>query len=406
MQTAIDTKMRRHGRGEAGHALFVALVTLTLMTSLVTGFLVTSANEHTLATNSAASARALYVAEAGLERARKAINGGGTNDVAQLLSANRGGALSFGRNVTFGDGTYDVLVTNNTTALGTVPADPGGANTDTDNIVLVTSTGRVREATRVITAVLGRDPNLTLQFPGAITLPGVEAEVEFAGNALSVCGRDTASSLTTCPASAATDKYAIVTRTAAVSTVTSAISAPQRNNFRGAGPDPSVGGDDTTITSAVVSTFAAAVASAALPANRYTVGCTEQRLTNVTWGSATAPGVFYLNGTCPGSSEFEISGNSTGYGVLVVDSAKLEIEGNFRWEGIIVVTGSQVGLELEGNSLVYGAVVINETVGGGSHSHLEVLELEGSVKIFYSNAPIRAAMNALAPFNLVAWSAP
>jgi hypothetical protein len=186
--------------------------------------------------------------------------------------------------------------------------------------------------------------------------------------------------------------------------VTSAISSAQRDNFVGAGGNPSVRGDDTTMTSADVTSFASAVAGAAPVANRYTVGCASQGFNSVTWGAPAAPGVFYLQGTCPGSSDFQFSGNTTGYGVLVVDSADLRINGNFRWEGIIVVTGPLVGFGLlgGGNQSIYGAVVTNETVGDGPGFREEVLS--GNAKIYYSSAPIRAAMNALNPLGVVAWN--
>jgi hypothetical protein len=401
--------MRRRGRGargEAGHALFVVMGALTLLSFIASTFLMTTAGEQTLASNSAAGAKALYLAEAGIERARKAINAGGADDIAQVLSPDRGGALGFGRDVRFGGGTYDVVVTNNTAALGAVPADPGGANVDTDQIVVVTSTGRAGPASRVVAAVLGRDPNLTLRFPAAITLPGVEADSRFNGNSFIVCGRDTGPAQTDCPPPAPADHYAIVTRTATVAAVTGAISTSQQNNFRGAGSEPSVYGDDATLTSAGVTSFAAAVATAAPPANRYTVGCSSRSFSSVTWGSASAPGVYYLKGTCPGSSDFSFSGNTTGYGVLVVDSADLRITGNFRWEGPIFVTGPLVGFGLlgGGSQAIYGAVVINETQGDGPGLREDVLS--GNAKIYYSGGPIRAAMGALNPFALVSWSTP
>ena len=62
-----------------------------------------------------------------------------------------------------------------------------------------------------------------------------------------------------------------------------------------------------------------------------------------------------------------VGGKFSGVGILVVRNAELVANSAFRWEGLIIVTGTGVGFRVveEENKEVYGAVMINETVGRG-----------------------------------------
>jgi hypothetical protein len=85
----------------------------------------------------------------------------------------------------------------------------------------------------------------------------------------------------------------------------------------------------------------------------------------VQWGTPTEPKIVYVKGEPDPSSMFNalrISGDSQGYGILIVEDGDLRISGNFLWNGPIIVTGQWVGVGFlgGGEQMVYGAIVSNE----------------------------------------------
>src|SRR6185436_17376321 len=99
--------------------------------------------DRKIASNEADANKAFAVSEAGIEDARAAL---ATTNVNTLLAA--GGHLFTGSSV--GGGTYVVDVKNNccgnlpTSTI--VPVDAGGANVDTDQFLVLNSTGTLKKA--------------------------------------------------------------------------------------------------------------------------------------------------------------------------------------------------------------------------------------------------------------------
>ena len=134
----MDTENR-----EKGSALVIALLLTATLVALGSTFLVISYTDRNIASNRADGSRALFLADAGIERARAQLEGANFD----ALLAGGGGLFN---NQALGGGTYTVTVANNTTASTEIPADGGGINDDTDGFLVVNATGRFQDATRRI----------------------------------------------------------------------------------------------------------------------------------------------------------------------------------------------------------------------------------------------------------------
>ncbi len=160
--------------GERGIALVVTLLVISLLTLVGVTFLTLSVTENTIAYNEVHTTRAFNVAEAGLAHARRELI---TANVNAILASNPP-LITFtagGQNVIFAGGTYSVTVSNNTAPTfpkGAIPADPGGATTDTDGIIVTTSTGTYRNASRTVEALLGPGIPAAITTEKDLTIPG------------------------------------------------------------------------------------------------------------------------------------------------------------------------------------------------------------------------------------------
>ncbi|MFQ5962240.1 MAG: hypothetical protein ACE5MG_12670 [Candidatus Methylomirabilales bacterium] len=165
---------------ERGMALAIALWMVTILYLLAVVILSAASTESTITSNGVKSSQAFGAAEAGVEHARRQLV---NTDVDTLLQG--GGALFNGQ--VLGEGSYNVTVSNNITPAfprGRIPADPGGAIDETDEFLVITSTGTSKNVSRIIEAVV--------RFPyppgvkGAVTTNGSTAT----SGALVTDGRD------------------------------------------------------------------------------------------------------------------------------------------------------------------------------------------------------------------------
>jgi Tfp pilus assembly protein PilX len=235
---------RRLLGNERGVALVLALMMLMTLTGLMLAFLSVSALEPQISGNLADTARARYLAEAGIEAGFATL----VTDVTKtdVLTNNFTPAITTATagapwvtlinnaslaNVTTGGsaaeatfaGTYTVVVRNNFQAADASLVSPAVAdaavNVDTDKIVIMRSTGSFNGATRTIEVVVRRAP--LPPFPGAVNLPGLQADTLFNKDNFEIDGRDyactsscdTASNWTalTPATSARPNKYGIAT---------------------------------------------------------------------------------------------------------------------------------------------------------------------------------------------------
>jgi len=196
---------------ERGVALVLALMMLLALTGLLLAFLSVSALEPQISKNIADTARARYLAEAGIEIGFNMLVN--TGNAAQMFtdvisSANAGvpwvalvsnGTLT---GVTTGGtsaeaafaGTYNVVVRNDYLAsdqslTGVNPTTTAETVTaDLNKIVIVRSTGTFNGATKTIEVVVRRAA--LPPFPGAVNLPGLQTDTLINKTDFDVDGRD------------------------------------------------------------------------------------------------------------------------------------------------------------------------------------------------------------------------
>ena len=168
-------------RDERGIALVVALLVSALLLLLGGHFMTASMTEKTIASNEVNTARAFYLAEAGVQHAKKSLE-------ALDLSAVLNGTPVFagGNAVNLAGGNYAVQVTNNIAAngfpRGTIPADLlGSATVDDDDIIVLTSTAAFRNSTQIVETVLQKTSSIP-------TIPGAVVQVSNGWNDLDVGG--------------------------------------------------------------------------------------------------------------------------------------------------------------------------------------------------------------------------
>jgi Tfp pilus assembly protein PilX len=198
---------------ESGVALVLALMMLLTLTGLLLAFLSVSALEPQISRNLADTARARYLAEAGIEIGFNMMvaQSDGTYSFSQALAGASSSApwrplVTNGTlaNVTSGGsaaeatfaGTYSVIVRNDYQAGD--PTFTGVANgaetltTDVNKIVIMRSTGTFNGATKTIEVVMRRAQ--LPPFPGAVNLPGVQSDTFINMQNFNIDGRDYACS--------------------------------------------------------------------------------------------------------------------------------------------------------------------------------------------------------------------
>ena len=142
-------------KNEKGMVLPLGLMFLAIIAILGTTAVIVTTTDLKIGSNYRASEQAFYVAEAGIERAKLVLFQGSDNGLNdELLGADAtastvdDGILSFGSSVSFGDGNYSVVVTDNDDGDGDLFADSDGK-------VIVTSTGTApNNAQKVIKATV------------------------------------------------------------------------------------------------------------------------------------------------------------------------------------------------------------------------------------------------------------
>ena len=384
----------RRVRDERGMAVPLAVICLLTVTGLVLTFLTVSAIEPQISGNHARGTQARYAAESGIEWAFDHLV---THPDWNAMLA---GATSAGKNITPAQpwigltsalGTFSVIVQNDWRAAdsartGLTPDGSGTATTDTNGVLLITATGTFRGVTQTISAALRKATLPTIN--AALAFPGLRAGVDFAHSAFTIDGTDSNLDVT---AGIARPVYGISVAagdSANQTLLQGAVAANPQNDVRGlsvgspAAPAPATlatradaVASDGALTSQQVVDFVNAVktqadvtidVSAGTTASYGGVGqsCAATIESSGCWGTPDYPKIVYVkgNGTGIGSPTLEITGESHGTGVLVVDGAQVFIDGAFRWNGPIIVTGRNVGLRYRGNGGgdVFGTIIVNE----------------------------------------------
>ncbi len=417
---------------EKGVALPLALFALVILVGLVLTFLSMAGTEPQIAGNLNDTTQARSMADAGLEWAFDQLvqqtvqdpNGDFRAVVNTLLGPPNNGVMATiqplpGLPAT--SGTFSVTLRNDNlpsdSQITGQPPDPGGPTTDTNSVIILTSTGTFNGVTRQIQQVL---THVDVNFPGAIYLPGVATNTAFSGNAFTITGNDT--NLDGTPGACASVWGIGVADAATEQVVQASLSPQQKNNVTGkpqaAGPgmgDNTIA-PDTSLTPAAIAKFVNAIkpyadislqASAQNPVVYQNLGntCAANANDPNCWGTTSNPKIVYIKGTLdPGQAFYaaSIRGTSTGAGILIIEDGDLSATGNFRWEGPIIITGQYVGLFYGGGGYqtIYGSVIVNETAP--INSEVEV-DPRGNAKVSYSCQALNNARNARRLFRLSSW---
>lgn len=155
-------------QNERGIALVVALLVTTLLLITGTLFMSASLTEKTISSNEVEAARAFYLAESGIQHAKKSLQPLGFSAVLNGTQS----VFAGGNTVNLAGGSYAVQVTNNIGAngfpRGTIPADLlGSATVDNDDIIVVTSTAAFRSSQQIVETVLQKISTFP-SIPGAV----------------------------------------------------------------------------------------------------------------------------------------------------------------------------------------------------------------------------------------------
>lgn len=469
-------KWRRLLGNERGVALPLAMILLVVLTMLTLTFMSLGAVEPQISRNLSDGARARQLAESGIEWAYNQLGGKQFNDATLLGGTLTSGGAYCGSGIsclilaggpqalpglTSTSGTFVVTLRNDRTSIAGDQTLIGAGNTpdasasfDSNNIVILKSTGTFNGASRTITAVVERGK---LNFNGAVNLPGDQADTYIdtppSSTAWSVDGQDWRDSDTTSPTGPAGLKFGITASTTGLEAdVEDAFDTTGKRNFvngknETGGATPTTGLNtiqaDTTLTEGAIADFMANLAAnpqtqiidsthaCAYPAsggdrnkpeglrmtgtgtaNVVTItnnasacsGATNVNQT-VNLGTAAAPKMIYVKGQYDPDSLFrglvvEGSNAITGYGILVVEDSDLAFlqNGNFRWNGIVLVTGrnNSTAFLSNSNTEIRGALVNNETNPSEAAGYYEFfMSSTGTTRIRASDENVQRALMAL-----------
>ncbi len=418
--------MNVKNRNPKGAALPLALFALVMLSGLLLAFLTMSGMEPEIAANLNDVVRARYLAEGGIEWAfdQLVTASAQPNGWNTLLTTNNGQMANNmvlpGLAANFG--TFSVTVRNDTLATDTqitgVAPDGGGAGTDTNNVVILSSTGTFKGTTRQIQQVL---THITIPVPGGVNLPGVGTNTKFSGNSFTITGNDT--NVDGTPGTCAAGWGIGVANAATELLVESSLNPQQKNNVTGKKQNPLLAGQgdntiapDASMTPAMIAKFVNdikgsaditlnASASDKLVYQNLGNTCSTNLNDSNCWGTFAKPKIVYIKGTLDPAQAFyalTVSGTSTGAGILILEDGDASISGNFNWDGLIVITGQYVGLKYGGggNQTVYGGVVVNETAA--INSEVEV-DATGNAKVYYSCQAINNAKNSRKLYRVTSW---
>ena len=397
------------------------------MTALAIGLATMGGVESRISANQSAGTRARLLAEAGIEYAFLSLAGTdfSTNLAAGTQLIASGTPLP---GLTAASGTFGVTIRNDIIAgdallTGAGALDTGTATLDQNGIVVLTSTGTVDGATRVIVAVVQRG---NLNINAALTLPGVQADTTSDSScqnpncppnllrSYSIDGRDWQRTHTTTPTGPNTLKLGIATGASTESTVENGF-ADSYSRAMVQGRHESTGAlttglntinADTTLSTADIQKFmtnlaanpatqiiqstqecqfassgshdkpegirlnSTASSNVVTVRNNCSAASGKQINQSINLGTPTSPQMIYFKGEYDPTSNFVgvgVDGTQPiqRYGLLVVEDADLAFfqTGKFRWDGIVLVTGRNVAVAFKGDSdtEIRGALIGSET---------------------------------------------
>ena len=350
-----------------GMVLFSSLLLVSLLMVASMGAWIATQNDSKITTNLRQASAVFYLAEAGIEWAKQQIS--------QTISHPPRPA---DRTQSFTTGTFSVGYLSST------------LTTPLTAKIVIRSTGTLGISSQTVQAQITKAYDLA---DGAIGLRGAETPVNLSGNSFLISGFDS-DPVSGAPVAQTKPRSAISTSSAALrAQIEAALPTLKSGSV--------IGGEDNTpishtdlIPSPIVAQLADDLCRAPHAATTtLPIGATLS-LAGEIWGSRSAPEIHCIEELSGTGALVTIGGKLSGVGILVVRNAELVANGAFRWEGLIIVTGTGVGFRVTGeeNKDVYGSIMINDT-GSVPVTVPTVLELQGSIRVFYS----QSALNRVVP---------
>ena len=241
----------------------------------------------------------------------------------------------------------------------------------------------------------------------------------FTGNSFNIDGRDyKLTDPENAPTGTASARYGISLADVpnlnlGQTTIVNSLSAQQQNNVQGDGGTPSVG-TTTDLSKVILREFVDSIKMVAdkkltNPPNisGNTSGadnCVTVDAENVCLGSLANPKITYITKT--DGTSFEVSGNISGVGILIIEGDDLVFKGNVDWTGIAIVLGKNVGFEDLGGGQVQnirGGLLVGEYSDSANSFDLIV---KGNPKLFYSQEAIDTVSNYMVnkkKYSVLSW---
>ncbi len=402
-------------RNEKGVALPLALFTLVILSGLLLAFLSMAGMEPQISSNLSATARARYLADAGIEwafdqlvlaSAKQPPYPNGWDTVLQtntgVMTPAGGQALPGLPAASFGTFSVQVRNDNQPTDIqvtGQVPEPPLNTTIDTNGVLILTATGTYNNVSRQIQVVTRRISLPPL--PGAVSLPGVQSNTFLGNSNFSIDGRDydRNGNLTGNPmkfglavqpgiqTNIAPTTYELNSESAflaqdAAQKLANVMGKSEANGQFTWGVETIA--DDASANPAAFQNFLNQVkAFAGTTVLQSTQQCplvlsdgdapNIPRLqscgpdSSVDLGTTSNPKVTIITGEIdPNNTGFHaltLGGTIQGAGILIVENGDLLLNGHLRFDGVVLVIGQNVGIDFHGGShtTIYGAVASVET---------------------------------------------
>lgn len=412
---------------EAGFALIIVMVVLLMMTILGLNSIMTSTTDIQIASNERVAAKALFIADAGLNHTMRKLRG---QDFDTLLTtatnANDGfvpldfdPGASIVDTISFDGGTYSISIRNNhmssdspqQTTYDTTIANNSIYKDDNDGYIIMRSRSTYNGVTKTIEANIRR---IAADFPivGGLSISGALAEIDIDGNAFSITGNNTTPSgwtpSTTCGAHSGIALGDCTSRCVIIGCAPSdpcyvssshTLTSQELNNISNSSGQSGQNAVDVATDLQGQTTTIQAQVDLLIPYADRTINIGENTtMNNINWGTYDNPQVTVVNFTDPDNErELRIQGTSTGYGILIINSSgstrggEFDLRGNFTWYGIIIFTNySEAELGAGGNIQIYGSMLFTNTADGETDNEVEI---EGNTDIYYSCAAEQKAKN-------------